>query len=174
MTDTLKSLTARVNTKEIRKVVLLDLVAFAIVFFVPVLAHRINFPVYMIEPMRLMVIISVAHSTKANSFLLAFTLSLFSYAVSGHPELLKTVVMTVEMGVNVFLFYFLLSKLHSVFFSMVTAIITSKVLCYALYLVLFSMSFLKEEAETSFLIAQVVTTLLFSAYVSFFLKKKVH
>jgi hypothetical protein len=81
--------------------------------------------------------------------------------------------MTIEMVANVFLFYLLLRKLNNVFFSMVAAIITSKILCYTLYLIFFSLIFLLEEAGTVFLIAQIITTMLFSAYVSWFYKKKI-
>jgi len=166
-------ITTLARSKEYLKGVLIDLIALAVIFFTPVLAHLANIPFYMIEPMRLMVMISIAHSTRVNSYILAFTLSLFSYAVSGHPEPVKMLVMTIEMVANVFLFYLLLRKLNNVFFSMVAAIITSKILCYTLYLIFFSLIFLLEEAGTVFLIAQIITTMLFSAYVSWFYKKKI-
>jgi hypothetical protein len=81
-------------------------------------------------------------------------------------------VMICEIGTNVFLFYHLLRKTDSVFLSMIISIVSSKILCYALYLVFFSMMFLKEEAEPSFLVAQLFTTLAFSAYVFLILRKK--
>ncbi len=160
-----------IRVRDISKALLLDIVALAVVFFTPKIGELIHLPFYMIEPMRLMVVLSIAHSSRANSYLLAFTLSLFSWAVSGHPEFFKMLVMTGEITANVFLFYYLLLKIDSVFLSMIIAIVVSKVLCYALYLVFFSMMFLKEEADPSFLISQVITTLVFSFYVFLILRK---
>ena len=161
-----------IQARNVSKALLLDIAALVLVMFTPKIGELIHLPFYMLEPMRLMVVLSIAHSSRANSYLLAFTLSLFSWAVSGHPEFFKMLVMTGEMTVNVFLFYYLLRKIDSAFLSMIISIVVSKVLCYALYLVFFSMMFLKEEADPSFLIAQVITTLVFSFYVFLILRKK--
>jgi hypothetical protein len=80
--------------------------------------------------------------------------------------------MTAELVLNVFLFYYLVKRIDSVFLSMVISIVVSKIFCYALYLVFFSIMFIEEEAEPVFLIAQVITTVLFSSYVSIILQKK--
>lgn len=161
-----------IQGRDVIKGFLLDLVALAVVVFTPKIAQLIHFPFYMVEPMRLMVILSIAHSFRANSYLLAFTLPLFSWVISGHPELFKMLVMTGEIVFNVFLFYYLVRKIVSVLLSMIISIVVSKVLCYVFYLVFFSMMFIKEEAEPAFLIAQVITTLVFSFYVFFILRKK--
>ena len=153
------------------KGLLLDIIALAIVFFTPRIGQILHLPFYMVEPMRMMVVISIAHSNRANSYLLALTLPLFSWAVSGHPEFFKMLVMTSEITVNVFLYYLLLRKIDSVIMAMIVSIVVSKVFCYALYLLFFSMMFLQQEAEPSFLLAQVITTLIFSFYVYFVFKK---
>jgi hypothetical protein len=126
----------------------------------------------MVEPMRLMVVLSIVHSSRTNSYLLALSLPLFSWAVSGHPEFYKMLVMTGEITMNVFLFYYLIRKIDSVFLPMIISIVVSKIFCYILYLVFFSMMFIREEAESSFLIAQVISTLVFSFYIFFVLRKK--
>jgi hypothetical protein len=161
-----------IQSRAVQKALILDVVALAVVFFIPVAADLLQLPFYMIEPMRLMVIISIAHSNRINSCLLAFTLPLFSWAVSGHPEFFKMLVMTAELGINVFLFYFLLKKLDHVFLTMIASILISKIFCYTLYLIFFPMMFLREEAEPSFLVSQVITTLLFSFYVSVLFRKR--
>jgi hypothetical protein len=159
------------RTRDFRKGLLLDIAALAVVYFTPAIGELIHLPFYMIEPMRLMVILSIAHSSPANSYLLALTLSFFSWAVSGHPEFFKMLVMTAELTSNVFLFYYLFKKIDSVFLSAIISIIVSKVICYGLYLVFFSMMFLREEADPAFLIAQVITTLVFSFYVFIAIRK---
>ncbi|MGA2822380.1 MAG: hypothetical protein ABSE72_02525 [Bacteroidales bacterium] len=161
-----------IQTWNVIKVLLLDIVALIVVYFTPKIGQLVHLPFYMVEPMRLMVILSIAHSKRANSYLLALTLPLFSWAVSGHPEFYKMLVMTGEITINVFLFYYLIRKNDFVFLSMIISIVVSKVLSYIFYLVFFSMMFIREEAEPSFLIAQVISTLVFSFYIFFFLRKK--
>ena len=161
-----------IHTWNVIKGLLLDIVALVVVYFTPKIGQLLHFPFYMAEPIRLMVVLSIAHSSRINSYLLALTLSLFSWAVSGHPEFYKMLVMTCEITINVFLFYYLIRKSDSVFLSMIISIVVSKVLCYVFYLVFFSMMFLREEAEPSFLIAQVISTFVFSFYIFFVLRKK--
>ncbi len=160
------------KTRNVRKNLLLDIVGLVIVFFTPKIGQYTHLPFWMVEPMRLMVVLSIAHCTHANSYFLALVLPAFSWAVSGHPEFFKMIVMTGEITINVFLYYFLLRKNDSVFLSMITSIVVSKVFCYAIYLLFFSMMFVKDEAEPSFLIAQVISTLVFSFYVYWVSRKK--
>ena len=154
------------------KAVILDICSLVVVWATPLISGAIGLPFYMIEPMRLMVIVSIAHTSKGNSYLLAFTLPLFSWIISGHPEFYKMLVMTAEIAVNVFLFYYLVRRIDSILLSMIISIFVSKIFCYALYLVFFSIMFIEDEAETSFLIAQVITTLVFSSYVTLVRQKQ--
>jgi hypothetical protein len=159
--------TLTINRSKIRNSVLIDGLALAFIYFIPSLAHLVSLPVYMIEPMRVMLILSLAHSSKWNSYLLALTLPLFSYLVSGHPFFGKMVIITAELVVNVFLFYFLFSRLGKFFWSAFLSIVLSKLLAYLLYLVFFSFAFVIEESEVVFLSVQVLTTLIFSGYILF-------
>jgi len=168
----IKSDPSSIQARDVIKVLILDIFAFAAVFFIPEIAGFFHFPFYMIEPMRLMVILSIAHSSRVNSYFLAFTLPFFSWAVSGHPEFFKMLVMTGEITTNVFLFYFLVRRINSVLLSIIISIVVSKVLCYALYLVFFSMMLIREESDSSFLVAQIITTMVFSFYVFIILRKK--
>ena len=151
--------------------ILIDIAALAFIYFVPALAHLLNFPVYMIEPMRLMLILSLAHSTKKNSYLLALTLPLFSFLVSSHPAFGKMLIVTAELTLNVFLFYFLLARMKNGFVAMLLAIIASKATCYLLYLAFFPVSFFLVEAAPLFLGVQAAVTLIFSGYVFIFHRK---
>ena len=153
------------------KTIFIDLTAFAAVALTSIIGMLYHLPFYMLEPIRLMVVISIAHSTRNNSFFLASVLPLYSWIVTGHPELLKMIVMTTEICSNVFLYYYLIKRVDSVLMSMIISVIISKVICYALYLIFFSLIFIEEEADTSFLICQVITTLIFSFYVWIILQK---
>jgi hypothetical protein len=163
----MKALTINLTRKE----ALIDLAALTFIYFTPTLVHLLNFPVYMMEPMRIMLVISFAYSSKNNSFLLALSLPLFSFLVSGHPEFIKMMVITAELTLNVYLFYFLLGRRSGTFPAALLSIIASKLFCYLLYLAVFSWAFVRAEAAPVFLIVQALTTLVFSSYLYLSLKR---
>ena len=100
------------------KSALIDLTAVLLIYFTPALSHLFNLPVYLIEPVRLMLIMSIAHSSKTNTFILALTLPLFSHLISAHPVFLKTVLISFELVIFSFLFFELLKRYKSVFLVM--------------------------------------------------------
>jgi hypothetical protein len=167
----MKSFISGIAIKEIAKTGILDAVALTFIFLAPAIAHLISFPVYMIEPMRLMMVLSLAHSSQRNSYILALCLPLFSFIVSGHPEFVKMLIITTELVLNVFLFYWLFKKSGNAFLSLLPAILLSKIASYLMYFLFFSLAFVKAEAETDFLLVQVATTIAFSSYIFLFGKK---
>jgi hypothetical protein len=160
----MKTQVASIPGKELLKALFIDIMALAVIYFTPSIAHLLNFPVYMLEPMRVMLILSMAHSTRRNSYLLALTLPLFSFLVSGHPEAVKMMIITSELALNVFLFYLMAGKVRNMFVSGLLAILISKAFCYMAYLAVFSFAFVRDEAGATFLLVQGLTTLLFSGY----------
>lgn len=148
------------------------MVAMAVVYLAPVLAHMTGLPVYMLEPMRLMVILALAHGSRNIALILASTLPIFSFLVSGHPEFIKMVIITSELVLNVFLFFLLERKFRRVFPAALLSVVISKLLCYLTYWPVFSFQFMVREAEPLFLAVQIITTLIFSFYLMIILKKK--
>jgi hypothetical protein len=167
----MKAMTLSFEKNEVIKATVLDVVSLAFIYFIPGIAHLLSFPVYMIEPMRLMLVVSFVITGKKNSYLLALTLPLFSFAVSGHPEFVKMLIITSELLLNVFLFYLFADLFKGKFLAAITSIIASKVFAYFLYLVFFSFAFVKSEASPAFLGVQVLTTLIFSIYIYIATKK---
>jgi hypothetical protein len=163
---------ASLSRNDLLKALLIDFAALAFILVTPSLAHLFSFPVYMLEPMRLMMILSLAHSTKKNSYLLALALPLFSFLVSGHPEPVKMMIITAELVLNVYLFYLLAARVRNIFLSGFLSILLSKLLCYLAYLVVFSLAFVRDEAGTMFLGVQLLTSLIFSGYLYAIFKAK--
>ena len=153
--------------------ILLDIGALAAIYLIPATVHLTGIPVYMIEPMRLMLILSMAHASKYNTFLLALSLPLFSFVVSGHPELIKMFIITGELVINVALFYWFLNRYKQAFLAVFISIIISKIACYLAYWPIFSFQFMVAEADLQFIIIQFITTLVFSLYISIILKRQV-
>lgn len=152
-------------TKKYIPPILFDVTALVGVYLLPAFAHLLSIPVYMIEPMRVVLILAVVHTSWQNVMLLAITLPLCSFILSGHPQGLKAAIITFELLSNAMVFYFLTTKIKSQFLSMFLAIISSKLLCYMLYWAIFDWSFVIGESAPMFLFIQLITTLIFSIYV---------
>ncbi|HEY9114331.1 MAG TPA: hypothetical protein VIN10_06495 [Bacteroidales bacterium] len=153
------------SAEQERKSLGLDFIALAIIYFIPALTHLFSFPLYYIEPMRIMVILAIAHTTKRNAYLLALTLPLFSLLVSGHPVFYKSLLMSVELSLNVFLFYQISKKVENQFFSMLVSVILSKTIYYVLKFALISFTILNFDLISTPLLIQLFIAVAVSAYV---------
>jgi hypothetical protein len=142
-----------------------DIAALVFTGMVPAISHVFKIPVYYIEPMRVMLVLALLYSSRRNAFALAVVLPLFSYLVSGHPVPIKMMIIMAELVLNAWLFLYFYRKTGRSFLSAFSSIIISKVFCYTMYLAVFSMAFVKAEAETAFLLAQLILTLLLSSLV---------
>ncbi len=157
-------------SKSIIKSSVLDIFAVTAIYLVPVISHMFALPVYYIEPMRLMLILAIAHTTKKNAYLLALTLPIFSFLVSAHPVFLKTLLITGELLLNVWLFFFISEKIKNKFGSVLLSVGLSKIAYYALKFALLSAVLLEGSLISTPLAIQFVMMFIFSAYI--FLMKK--
>ncbi|MGE5432368.1 MAG: hypothetical protein ACM3QX_14900 [Syntrophomonadaceae bacterium] len=160
----MENILALVKTKEGIKNVLLDIIALAFIYFVPAISHMFSIPFYLIEPMRIMLILSMAHSGKLNSFFIAFSLPLFSFLISSHPSAEKSILLTAEMAMNVWLYYEFSRKFNG-FYSALIAIGIGKVFYYALKYTFILLGILDSELITTPIYLQVITMLVLSGYI---------
>jgi hypothetical protein len=156
----------------LKRGIIFDSAALIFIGLIPAFAHIASLPIYMIEPMRLMLIFALIHTNKFNAWMLAAILPLFSYLVSGHPEPLKMLIITAELLANTGLFLLLIRRDAYPFLAMFLAIVLSKMLCYALYMLIFPWSFVCAEAQTSFLLIQCAVTILLASYTAFIFTKR--
>jgi hypothetical protein len=154
------------------RTVITDIAALVFVGLVPAASHLFKIPVYYIEPMRVMLVLALLYSSRWNAYALAIVLPLFSYLVSVHPAPLKMMIIMAELVFNAWLFLLFYQKTRKSFLSAFGSIILSKVFCYAMYLVVFSTAFVKAEAELSFLVAQLILTLVLSSFVWLILDRR--
>lgn len=153
--------------------ILFDLVAIAFIYFVPTFSHLLNFPLYIIEPMRIALVITLVHTNRYNAYLIALTLPLFSFAVSAHPVFLKMLLITGELVLNAWIFYLLFSKTKNAFVSILSSIIISKGLYYLAKYSLISFSLLSaSKLVATPIYIQAITTLVFSLYVGYIFWKR--
>jgi len=151
------------NTKSI----IMDVTALIVIYLIPVLSHLIALPVYFVEPMRIMLILSLAHTTKRNTYFIALTLPLFSFLVSAHPSFIKSILMAFELGLNVSLFYFIAKKVSNNFITMFASIAISKMFFYGVKFILVGFALWSSNLVSIPILMQIVMTLIFSTYIYF-------
>lgn len=149
----------------------IDILAITIILFLPAISHLFTFAVYYFEPMRIMVVIAIVHTTRRNAYLLAFTLPLFSFLVTAHPSIIKSLLIISELFLNVFLFFILTSKMKNHFLAMVSSLLISKVFYYSIKYVLLSTVILSGSLVSTPLLIQLTMIILFSLYVLFVFEK---
>lgn len=152
--------------------ILTDFSALAFIYLVPSISHLINMPVYLIEPMRLMLILAMVHTNHKNAYILALTMPLFSLIISGHPALPKMILIATELCLNVFLFYALAKYMKNVFPAILISIISSKIIYYLLKFILINLAVINTELISTPILIQIITTLVFSLYLFKFYKAK--
>lgn len=147
-------------------IIVLDVSALLLVYFLPALTHLTAIPFYIIEPFRLMVLVSlVVMNNKHNALLLAVTLPLFSFIIATHPLFVKAMLISIEMVFNVLVYIWLINKVNKPFWVILFSIIVSKAGYYLLKYGFISVGMLSMSLVSTSLLVQlamaVVTALLF-------------
>ncbi len=167
---TLKAISQEVS---LSKSFVLDFFGLLFIYFVPALSHTLSVPLYYIEPIRLMVIIAMIFSSKRNTYLIALSLPVFSFLISSHPVFPRMIIMTLELGLNVWLFYTFARLLRNYFTSILLSIVLSKGVYYLLSYLFVQMSFLgKGEMSSIPLYIQAIVAVIFSGYLFIMLTRK--
>ena len=126
-------LLSKKNSTLISKSIIIDLVLLGVIYLLPTISHFLVFPLYLLEPMRIVIFASIILSrNKYNSCLLAVTIPLFSYFFGAHPVFLKSILIGIELLINVLLFWTLLQRWKNVFYVTFISIFVAKLVYYAL------------------------------------------
>lgn len=169
----MKAVSQNIQNRMLWKSVLLDFSALAFIYLVPTFSHLLSLPLYFIEPMRLMLVLSLVHTTKRNAYIIALSLPLFSFLISSHPVFAKMLLIAFELGLNVFLFYLLKDAIKKIFPAILLSIILSKVAYYSIKFLLIYFMVLNTALISTPIFIQIITTFIFSLYL-FMLFKKSH
>jgi len=155
-----------INSRGINKlrVIVFDLIALSVIYLIPTFSHIINFPVYYLDPMRLMLFLVIIHTDRKNSYLIAATLPLVSYLSSSHPVLIKSITMSVELLLNVWLFYEFSKLFKNKFIPASLSIIFSKIVYYVIKYFLVSVSLISTNIISTPLYIQIAVLLFISLY----------
>jgi hypothetical protein len=165
--------TLQLTSKRTLGTVIFDILALAFIYFVPTISHMLNFPLYLIEPMRIALVLALVHTTKRNAYVIALTLPIFSYLVSAHPVFYKMMLISGELIINVWLFYFIFNRTKNAFVSILSSIILSKAIYYLAKFIAIVLIFkVNENIVSTSLYIQAATTLVFSLYLGLMFREK--
>ncbi|MBU0561118.1 MAG: hypothetical protein KJ799_07955 [Bacteroidetes bacterium] len=153
------------------KVLLFDLLAILVIAFLPSISHLVAFPIYYLDPMRIIIIASLVLTTKRNTYLIALLLPLFSVLISSHPSIIKSTLILSELLLNVFLFYAISKKTSNLFLSGFASIFFSKVFYYSAKYILLSTAVMAGSLISTPLVIQIGMMILLSLFVLFFSSK---
>ncbi len=162
------------NIKSNSGTLLFNLSILAAIYLLPAISHLLTFPLYYFDPMRIALIFALLHTTKRNTFIIAFTLPIFSFIISSHPSLIKSGLLATELLLNVLLYFILVHKTNSRMFSLVISIIISKVFYYILKYITIETGVLAERLFSTPFYYQVITIFIILLYVfgfEYFIKK---
>jgi len=166
------ALSINLKSRETLKTIIFDVSALLFIFFVPAISHMLKLPVYFAEPMRLMLILMLLHTTKRNAYIIAITLPVFSFLISAHPVPPKMMLITAELVLNVFLFYFLVNKIKSVPAAVLTSIIGSKAFYYLVKFGLVNTAIISSGLVGIPIYMQVIMAFVFTGYAFTAMKMK--
>lgn len=115
------------------KNLLFDAVLLSIVYFIPALSHLCPVPIYLLDPMRLVLLTGLLLTrNNINAYFLALTIPIFSSFLIGHPPIVKAFLISIELITNILLFVQLINKpKFQVPVALLLSIILSKMVYYA-------------------------------------------
>lgn len=145
-----------------------------LMYLIPTLSHLTSWPLYMFEPMRCVLLLNLlVLGNKKNAYLMAITLPLFSYFVGSHPVLVKSLIMTIELVMNIWLFDMFTRKVANCMLAMLLSILVSKALYYSLKYVSISFGLLNTDIVDTNIFIQLMVALIISMLFVKYTERKV-
>lgn len=151
---------------------LVDISAVLVILFAPAMAHLLSFPVFYVEPMRIMLVLALVHTNRKNAYALAVALPLFSFIFSAHPHFINALIMSAELALNVFLFYELSKQFKNAFASVFLSIVISKIGYYAVTISLVQLAVISTPLVAIPVLVQLLMASVFGIYAMIILKKQ--
>jgi hypothetical protein len=147
------------------KSLIINLGGILLIYFLPDISKLLNFQFYLFEPMRVIVIVSIVLSSKKNAYILAILLPIFSFLFSNHPSITKTIILSGELLLNIFLYFKFKKSYNNDFLWMAVSIVLSKFTYYLAKYFLIELSLLKGDLISTPIYIQLLIIILLSSYV---------
>jgi len=154
------------------RLVIFDILAISFIFLLPSFSHLVGIPLYIFDPMRFALFLAILITNKKNSYAIALLLPLVSFLISSHPYFYKVFLISGELLLNVWLFYFFVEKFKNVFLSSLTSIIVSKTIYYLFKFAFISFLLINDTLVSTSIIIQVVVSLALSIVMAILFRKE--
>ena len=150
-----------------------DLMATLLILVLPAVSHVLPFPVYYLDPMRLVLFTAyfINHNHR-NAYALAMALPIFSMLYSGHPIPVKAVLISFELLLNMILLRIFVKMGWNIFLAVLASILLSKVGYYLVKFILLKSTILEGDLFSTNLFTQVLIALGLSGLFYLFLRNK--
>jgi hypothetical protein len=157
-----------------KRIVLTDIAVLAAVYGIPALAHVTPFPLYYLDPMRLLLMAGYLVSRHGgNAALLALTIPLFSSWVTGHPPFAKAVLIGIELMVNITLLHAAIRRFRiPVVFLVFGSIVISKLIYYAAKALFIQWGWIQDKVIATGLDTQLITAIAVSCAFALLYRRK--
>ena len=142
-----------------------NLMALLLIFLVPIVSRSFQVPFYYVDPMRLVVVLAIANTSRRNAYIIAIIIPLFSFVISSHPSIYKMLAIMTELILNLALFYYLAERFKTVFVAMLASIVISKMIYYLLKYFLIEVDLIQASLFSTPWLPQMIMTLAFSIYI---------
>lgn len=149
------------------RTVVVDFLALSVIYLLPSLSHLTGIPFYYLEPMRVVVLLSLLFTHRWNSILLALTIPLFSFLIASHPAMYKVLLVTIDLTLNIFLFILFTKMIKQSFFAMFLSIGISKIVYYLLKYMFIQSNMVDGALVTTSLYIQIVLMVALSLIIAF-------
>ncbi len=161
-----------INTKSFKISVLFDFLSVAFIFLIPSISHLVGMPLYIFDPMRFALFLAILITNKKNSYAIALLLPLVSFLISSHPYFYKVFLISGELLLNVWLFYFFAEKFKNVFFTTLVSIILSKTIYYLFKYVFISFLLINDSLVSTSILIQITVSLALSLVMAILFRKE--
>jgi len=161
-------LSVRIYLSNIKiRTVVIDFLALSLIYLLPTLSHLTGIPFYYLEPMRVVVLLSLLFTHRWNSLLLALTIPLFSFLIASHPSLFKVLLVTIDLTLNILLFMFFTKSIKQTFFVLLLSIAISKMVYYLLKYMFIQFYLVDGELVATSLYIQIIVMVALSLIIAF-------
>jgi hypothetical protein len=165
----------QLSLRNISKILLIDTLAIGLIYLLPALSHAFPFPLYYMEPMRIIaIVVYFISNNKNNTYLIALTLPLFSMIFTGHPIPIKAALISIELFFNVLILNYLIENFNfrKIFLALIFSILASKIIYYSIKFFLLQLDFLSGSLISIPLAIQLISLTITSSIFYLFLKNK--
>jgi hypothetical protein len=138
---------------------------YLLIYILPEISSLLDIHFYLFEPIRVIIIIAIVHTSKENAYILALLLPAASYLFSNHPSVIKTFILSGDLLLNIFLYFSLIKFKVNKFLLMSMCIVASKLAYYLAKYLLTQFSVLKGDLIATPLYIQILIVIILSGYV---------